>query len=269
MPPGTENEDDDIIDLLPGLTVKERNVYRAMTRPSEDEALTFADIRRRFRLSMLTIGSIMARVRRKLEIFKKTRPGSMLCTAPPLDAASPRDGVGLQHTSDMLYLALLLEGAMRTGWIEDSIGNDGHRVYRPTPKPEVPATNERRYMKARTLKRLVLQHPFWRMRRLRHMPNDHRIKMPRGLVLKHPVKKGSDRLLSGPWFDHFHSWAECSDLVVPAGQLLCPVCGPTDLIAVSVRSPAATWQALCGRAYELDCCAGCLGVFGQTLGLMN
>jgi hypothetical protein len=146
----------------------------------------------------------------------------------------------------------------------------GKVTCRIIPRPFGSAVKGQQFWKTKTLKEVILGLGFWEVRRLRRCPDGHRIKIPRGLELKFPVRRGADPLLSSDsWTGHFHSWAEAKDLVIKPGEILCPLCGPMPPVIVTVSSPKETWRMSCGREYDFSCCPGCLGTFNNCVTRMN
>ena len=263
-------EENEVLNQLPDISEQEREIYRAFMGWGVDGALSYAKLGKRFSITTSAARTICGRVEKSMMDFKRFRPEPFLCTAPAPLEQMPRDEEELRATRDVLFLALMLEGCMRTDWMETTRDKSGKTACRIIPKPQTHAVPGQQFWRAKTLKKLVFEHAFWEVRRLRRRPDGESIKIPRGQVLKFPVRRGSDPLLSSDrWFEHFHSWSGIDDLVVKPGDLLCPLCGPMPPVTVQISSPRETWRMDCGRAFDYYCCSGCLGVFGSSITRMN
>lgn len=263
-------EENEALNQVAGITDQEREMYRVFMGWGEESALSFAKVGKRFSMSASAARTICERVEQRMLASKRFPPETFHHTPPAPDERRPRDGKMLRKTKDVLFLALLLEGCAKTGWMETSRDASGQVICRIIPKPKEPAVKGQQFWRTKTLKSLIFEHEYWEVRRLRRRPDGHRIKIPRGHVLKFPVRRGSDPLLSSEtWSEHFHSWADVQDLEVKPGEILCPLCGPMPPLFVTVTSPAETWAMDCGRAYDFCCCSGCLGTFDNMVTRMN
>lgn len=263
-------EENEALNQVAGITDQEREMYRVFMGWGEESALSFAKVGKRFSMTASAARTICERVKQRMIAAKRFPPEPFHHTPPAPDECRPRDGEPLRKTKDVLFLALLLERCAKTGWVETSNDASGQVAYRIIPQPKEPPVKGQQFCKINTLKSLIFKHAYWEVRRLRRCPDGHRIKIPRGHVLKFPVSRGSDPLLSSAtWSDHFHSWSGSKDLVVKPGEILCPLCGPMPPLFVSVSSPSETWAMQCGRAFDFYCCSGCLGTFDNMVTRMN
>lgn len=263
-------EENEALNRVAGITEQEREMYRELMGWGREGALSFAKIGKRYSMTASAARSICERVEKRMFASKKFPLETFHQNPPAPDESRPRDGKTLRKTDDLLFLALMLESCAKTGWIEASRSTSKHVVYRVIPQPKEPVLKGQEFWKTKTLKNLIFEHAYWEVRRLCQCPDGHRIKIPRGHVLKFPVKRGSDPLLSSEkWSEQFHSWAGVNDLVVKPGEILCPLCGPMPPLTVSVSSPQITWEMDCGRAYDFYCCSGCLGTLDNRLTRMN
>ncbi len=263
-------EENEALTRLANITEQEREMYRAFMGWGGESALSFAKIGKRFSMTTSAARIICERVEQRLITSKSFPPKTFYSSPPAPDEHKPRDGAPLRKTQDVLFLALMLEGCRKTGWMETTLDASGQQSCRVIPKPTTSAVKGQQFWKMKTLKKALFDHEFWEVRRLRRRPDGHRIKIPRGHVLKFPMRRGADPLLSSEtWSEHFHSWANVEDLVVKPGELLCPLCGPMPPLVVPVTSPSETWSMACGRSYHFYCCSGCLGAFDHDLAMMS
>jgi hypothetical protein len=263
-------EENETLNRVAGITDQEREMYRIFMGWGSEGALSFAQVGKRYSMSASAARSICERVEQRLITSKSFPPKPFYSAPPATEDLRPRDGAPLRKTKDVLFLALMLEECAKTGWMETTIDDSGQQTYRIIAKPATSAAKGQQFWKMKTLKKALFDHEFWEVRRLRRHPDGHRIKIPRGHILKFPVKRGADPLLSSDtWSEQFHSWANVEDLVVKPGEILCPLCGPMPPLIVPVTSPSETWAMLCGRSYHFYCCSGCLGAFDQDLTRMN
>ena len=263
-------EENEALNRLANITEQEREMYRAFMGWREESALSFAKIGKQFSMSTSAARWLCERVEQRLLTSKHFPPKIFHSTAPALDERLPRDHKPISKTNDVLFLALMLEGCTQTGWMEISRDTSGHQTYRIIRKPTEAGVKGQQFWKSKTLKKAIFDHEFWEVRRLRRRPDGHRIKIPRGHVLKFPVRREADPLLSSDtWSEHFRSWAGVEDLVVKPGEILCPLCGPMPPLIVPVTSPSETWSMACGRVYNFYCCSGCLGAFDHVLFMMS
>jgi hypothetical protein len=263
-------EENEALNRLANITEQEREMYRDFMGWGNESALSFAKIGKRFNMTTSAARTICERVEQRLFTSKSFPPKTFHSSPPEPDEHKPRDGAPLRKTKDVLFLALMLEGCTKTGWMETTLDASRQQTCRVIPKPTTSATKGQQFWKTKTLKKAIFDHEFWEVRRLRRRPDGHRIKIPRGHVLKFPVRRGADPLLSSEtWSEHFHSWANVEDLVVKPGEILCPLCGPMPPLVVPVTSPSETWSMACGRSYHFYCCSGCLGAFDHDLAMMN
>lgn len=263
-------EENEALNRLAGITDQEREMYRIFMGWGSEGALSFAQVGNRYSMSAAAARSICERVE-QLQITSKSFLPKPFYSAPPAtEDLKPRDGAPLRKTKDVLFLALMLEECAKTGWMETTINASGQQTCRIIAKPVTSAAKGQQFWKMKTLKKALFDHEFWEVRRLRRRPDGHRIKIPRGHVLKFPVKRGADPLLSSDkWSEQLHSWANVKDLVVKPGEILCPLCGPMPPLIVPVTSPSETWAMACGSSYHFYCCSGCLGAFDHDLAMMS
>lgn len=263
-------EENQALNQVSGITDLEREMYRAFMGWSGESALSFAKLGKRYSMTASAARAICDRVGERMLASKIFKPEPFHCAPPSPDERQPRDGKLLRKTEDLLFLALMLEKCAETGWMETVRGASGKVIYRVIPRPFGSAVKGQQLWKTKTLKELILGLGFWEVRRLRRRPDGHRIKIPRGLELKFPVRRGADPLLSSEsWAGHFHSWADAKDMVIKPGEILCPLCGPMPPVIVKVISPKETWAMSCGREYDFSCCPGCLGTFNNRVTRMN
>jgi hypothetical protein len=263
-------EENEVLSQVSGVTSQEREIYRHFMGWGSESALSFAQLGKRFSMTAASARIICERVEQRMLAAKRFKLEPFHRTAPQPDERCPRDGKRLQKTGDLLFLALMLEGCSKTGWMETFHEPAGQMECRIIPKPTGSAVQGRQFWKLRTLRKLIFEHEFWEIRRLRRRPGGHRVKIPRGHVLKFPVRQGADQLLSSDsWTKHFHSWAGVTDMLINPGELLCPLCGPMPTLCVRVSSPKETWAMECGRTYDFNCCAGCLGAFDHAVSQMS
>jgi hypothetical protein len=185
--------------------------------------------------------------------------GSFLRRAPKAGTVWPRDHARINHTDDLLFLALLLENCAE-GWIEETRSPQGRYQYRAVTKPPHPMPKGSRFLKRATVRDMIRKNSFFDLRRMVADPNGHEIRLPQ-VLLKYPVVEGADPFDGIDFDNDFRSWTG----VRPAPKapkprhILCPLCGPSPLIEVEVVSPPGTWQFSCGRVIESLACSGCLG----------
>lgn len=263
-------EENEALNRLANITEQEREMYRAFMGWGGDSALSFAKIGKRFSMTTSAARTLCERVEQRLITSKSFPPKTFYSSPPAPDEHKPRDGAPLRKTKDVLFLALMLEGCPKTGWMETTLDASGQQTCRVIPKPTTSAVKGQQFWKMKTLKKTLFDHEFWEVRRLRRRADGHRIKIPRGHVLKFPVRRGADPLLSSDtWSEKFHSWANVEDLVVKPGEILCPLCGPMPPLVVPVTSSPKTWSMAFGRGYHFYCCSGCLGAFDHDLAMMS
>lgn len=263
-------EENEALNRVAGITDQEREMYRIFMGWGSEGALSFAQVGKRYSMSAAAARSICERVEQLLITYKSFPPKPFYSAPPATEDLKPRDGAPLRKTKDVLFLALMLEECAKTGWMETTIDASGQQTCRIIAKPATSAAKGQQFWKMKTLKKALFDHEFWEVRRLRRRPDGRRIKIPRGHVLKFPVKRGADLLLSSDtWSEQFHSWANVEDLVVKPGEILCPLCGPMPPLIVPVTSSSETWAMACGRCYHFYCCSGCLGAFDHDLALMS
>ena len=279
-PPVANNEDEDegwlaeeleYLAAVPDLSELERQVFIACMGWGKEGIKTYDEIAQHFKMTNAEARSIERDVRRRFLIQKQCFKPKRFHLAPPAEGTlSPRDGDSIKETSDVLFLAKLLEEVHATGWAESWRDQNGGHCYMAITKPESPALKGHHQLKLRTLRQILQEHGYWGLRRLIALPDGHKIELPPSHALKHPIQDGSDPLLEEHLVQCFHSWANATPpVIVPAGHVLCPVCGPMAPIIATVSSPEVTWQMMCGRAYDYTCCSGCLGVLDSRLAAMN
>ena len=256
---------------IPGISDLERQVFVVFMGWGEGDALSHAQVAKQHQIKADEVRRIEKKVGHLMaEHRQRFRPKAFQLAPPEPGTVKPRDGNMLKDTRDVLFLAKLLEDAAATGWFEHWRDADGGHCYQAISKLESAPQKDRQHLKLKTLRQLILDHGYLQVRRLCFEPVGHKIELPRGHSLKHPIKAGSDPLLEEHLVQCFQSWANATPpFIVPAGHVLCPVCGPVAPITVTVLSPDETWQMMCGRAYDYTCCSGCLGVLDSRLTTMN
>ncbi len=263
-------KENEALNQVSGITDLEREMYRAYMGWNEGSSLSLAKIGKQFSITTSAARAICDRVGERMLASKVFKPEPFHRAPPSPDECQPRDGKLLRKTEDLLFLALMLEKCVETGWMETVRAASGKVTCRVIPRPFGSAVKGQQFWKTKTLKEVILSLGFWEVRRLRRCPDGHRIKIPRSLHLKFPVRRGADPLLSSnSWIEHFHSWAEAKDMVIKPGEILCPLCGPMPPVIVTVSSPKETWRMSCGREYDFSCCSGCLGTFKNRVTRMN
>jgi len=264
-------EELEILAALPGISELERQVFVAFMGWGEGDALSHAQVAKQHQIKPDEVRRIERQVGHLMDEHKQRfRPMAFQLAPPVPGTVKPRDGEVLKDTRDVLFLAKLLEDAAATGWFEHWRDADGGHCYQAISKPESALPKGRQHLKLKTLRQCIRDHGYLRVRRLCFEPVGDTIKLPPGHVLRHPVKEGADSLLDAPLEQVFHSWAGAAPSVpLLPSQVLCPFCGPETYISVSVSSPPKTWEILCGRAYAVTFCSGCLGVLESRLTMMN
>lgn len=263
-------EENEVLNQVSGITDQEREMYRSFMGWNGEGALSFEKLGKRHSLTASAARTICDRVEHRMRASKFFKPEVFHQNPPAPDENFPRDGKPIRKTEDLLFLALMLEKCATTGWMESSHDATDRVTYRIIPRPGQSAVKGQQFWKTKTLKELIMGLGFWEVRRLRRRPDGHRIKIPRGLQLKFPVRRGADPLLSSnSWTEHFHSWSEAKDMVIKPGEIICPLCGPMPPLIVTVISPKETWAMSCGREYDFSCCSGCLGTFNNRVTRMN
>lgn len=263
-------EENEALNRVAGITDQEREMYRDFMGWGTEGARSFAQVGKRYSMTASAARTICDRVELRMIASRRSPLKPFHQTPPATDECRPRDGETLRQTKDVLFLALMLEGCAKTGWMKTSRDASGQMTCNIIPKPVGGAVKGQQFWKTKTLKSLIFEHEYWEVRRLRRRPDGRRIKIPRGHVLKFPVNRASDPLLSSEtWSEHFHSWAGVQDMVVKPGEVLCPLCGPMPPLFVSVTSPSETWAMDCGRAHDFYCCSGCLGTFDNGVTRMS
>lgn len=278
-PPAAEYDDDDswlaeeleLLAAVPGISELERQVFVAFMGWGEGDALSHVQAAQQHQIKPAEVRRIEKKLGRLMvEQKQRFRPKVFQLAPPEPGTLKPRDGEVLKETRDVLFLAKLLEDAAATGWFEHWRDAEGGHCYQAITKPESAPSKGRQHLKLKTLRQLIQDHGYLGVRRLCFEPNADVIKLPPGHVLTHPVQEGADSLLGAPLEQVFHSWASATPPVpLLPGQVLCPICGPETHISVSVSSRPKTWKTLCGRAYTVTCCSGCLGVLESRLTMMN
>lgn len=264
-------EELEVLAAIPEISELERQVFVAFMGWGKGEALSHAEAAQQHQIKPDEVRRIEKKVGHLMgEQKQRFRPKAFQLSPPEPGAVKPRDGEVLKDTRDVLFLAKLLEDTAATGWFEHWRDADGGHSYQAISKLESALPKGRQHLKLKTLRQLIRDHGYLRVRKLCFEPVGDRIELPLGHVLKHPVEDGTDSLLEAPLEQVFHSW---HGAVPPApllpGQVLCPFCGPETHISVSVTSAPKTWEMLCGRAYTVTCCSGCLGVLESRLTRMN
>jgi hypothetical protein len=263
-------EENEVLNQVSGITDQEREMYRSFMGWNGEGALSFEKLGKRHSMTASAARTICDRVEHRMRASKFFKPEVFHQNPPAPDENFPRDGEPIRKTEDLLFLALMLEKCATTGWMESSRDATGRVTYRIIPRPAQSAVKGQQFWKTKTLKELIMGLGFWEVRRLRRRPDGHRIKIPRGLQLKFPVRRGADPLLSSnSWTEHFHSWSEAKDMVIKPGEIICPLCGSMPPLIVKVISPKETWAMSCGREYDFSCCSGCLGTFNNRVTRMN
>lgn len=194
---------------------------------------------------------------------------SFLRRAPKAGTVWPRDHARINHTDDLLFLALLLETCAE-GWIEETRSPRGRYQYRAVAKPQHPMPKGSRFLKRATLRDMIRKNSFFDLRRMVADPNGHEIRLPQ-VLLKYPVVEGADPFVGIDFDKEFRSWAGVRPAPkVPKSQhILCPLCGPSRLVKVEIVTSAEPWQLKCGRVYQSLACSGCLGEIDQEVSFMS
>ena len=265
------NEDLEDLAAISGISELERQVFISHMGWGDEDDKTHAEVARLFQLTIPKVRSITKSVgQRFLAQKKRYKPKSFQIEPPAAGELCPRDGEPLQKSSDVLFLAKLLEDCRATGWAEYwRDPNTGH-CYRAITKPESSAPKGHQYLKMSTLRKIMKEHDYCQLRRLNLNPEGHQMKLPDGHVLKYPISKTSESQLEDSLDLNAQSWTSTIPPVMPSKHhVLCPFCGPMTTIVVSVTSPLETWRMMCGRAYDYTCCSGCLGVLDSRLTMRN
>lgn len=214
------------------------------------------------------------------------RPPPYAASVPGPSITAPRDGVPLNQSRDVLFLAVLHERSRATGWVVGERGLDGIRHYHACPPPADPQGRKGGpvYLSSKTLRhRLVRRSGLFD---IRVMCQDD--KPPGG-----NLTIGTYRLCrDGKWdVDENMKWyLECAqplieigspdvmitslptmplfswcDLTAPepakavnGGDWVCPNCGLLSTVEAVWTSPARTWAGNCGRCITHTLCVVCL-----------
>ena len=231
-------------------------------------------------------------------MLKKPTPPHRRATpflAPPLwsqlpatDAVFARDGRRLQATEDVLFLAQVIARAAGRPLLRET--RDAEKRWCYTPADGAMADGTPGFVKLGSIRR-KLRLRFWRLRSLigtrevvcelsvdgRKLRDSKRWTAGQpwklGASLRWPFTKAGDPLL-----EKLHEIPLMSDAslegwtpeqTVPKGSILCPLDGIVTPIIGSMRTSPESWQALCGREWQVILCPHCLGEFCEQLTLMN
>lgn len=205
---------------------------------------------------------------------------------PGDDCRSPRDGLRLHKTEDILFLAALLHRAGNARYLLQLA--DGAIIPEP-PGADGLAGSEQAQVKSRISRATVrrwFRDRFFVTRRLlangkvpghtirfmgKELKSARRWKPNQpwalGKSLKWPFEKGHDTLLSELHKIPLLSWQETRPL--EKGELYCPLDGPLTPVKSELISPPITWEHMVGRHWRTLLCPNCLGEFKVDLVGMN
>ena len=230
---------------------------------------------------------------------RKTTPKLRRTTpflAPPLwsqlplpDAVSARDGLRLQKTEDVLFLAQLLVRAKGFGLIRETRDADGRWCY--SPYEGNAADGLPGFVKPAGIRRKLKQ-GFWGLRKIiakREIRgtsltiNGRKIRDAKRWAFGQPWKLGASLIRpfskeADAFLDSLHELLLMNDpslnelapsASVKDGSIICPMDGiVTPLVGTLCTSPES-WEALCGREWKVMICPDCLGEFQVQLNEMN
>ena len=221
---------------------------------------------------------------------------SRIFTASPLwsqlpspDGVSARDGLRLQQTEDVLFLAQLLARAAGCGMIRET--RDADRRWCYVPHDGNDADGLPGFLKPAGIRRKLKQ-GFWRLRTMiakreisgtalsidgrkirdcaRWAPGEP---WKLGASLRRPFSKDADPLLDAlheiPLMDDPSLKEFAPGQSVGDGASICPLDGVVTPIVGTLRTSPESWRALCGREWRVILCPHCLGEFCDELTMMN
>lgn len=208
---------------------------------------------------------------------------------PHPDAGSARDGLRFHKTADLLFVGQLLNRATDSFWIQEARGPDRRWEYSPLPRDQKRAAMHG-FVKVFTVRK-TLRTRFYGLRAAisaggwipRLDLEGKPLRREKGWAegqpwllgarLRHPFEHGNDPFLNQFQHREFFRPSASPDnaglLPVESEARICPVDGPALPLKAKLRSGSASWSALAGREWALVLCPCCLGVFEESLSLMN
>jgi hypothetical protein len=214
---------------------------------------------------------------------------------PGSECISPRDGSPLLKSEDGMFLAMLLHRSKGARQFIEMMEEEGVRTYFPetkgcvesvaklgkTFKARFNSSTVRGYFKetflhfrSRLSSRETAHHDFFiggKLVRASDSAGDKAL-WKLGANLERPFTAQGDSLLEQLHDVSFFDWIPGGFLNAPTlkhGEVYCPMDGPVTPIKAAEKTPAFSWEMMCGREWALYLCPKCLGTFDRWMWKMN
>jgi hypothetical protein len=213
--------------------------------------------------------------------------GSYYRALPNAKHVRPRGTARVERSSDLLFVAAALRtmeiagGRLllfahptdREDWYYRVHAADG-RYLHPVTGIELPPDGThtvKMELKVQTLRAHLRKSGYAFRQFIKSGVGGMNIQCEGDALARHMSPAGAPPALD-PILDHFHL-LKLLDFPRPArlkpGQLICPLDGPVTPCSATMRSPRATWRALCGREWHTTFCPCCLFQFEERPGKMS
>ena len=237
--------------------------------------------------------------RKEREAFRskwgRERELTRFISLPGPECSSPRDGLQLLKSKDTLFLSLLLHRSEGTKHIIEALDPSGAWSYFPevegtaasvtsrgmTIKSRLNRSTLRGYFKETYLlfrsgisSREAAHHDFFIGEKLVRAFDSAGSKAlwKLGANLQRPFTDQGDSLADRLHELSFFDWLPEGSTKAPTlkhGEVYCPLDGPVTPIKAAEKTPALSWELLCGREWGLYLCPKCLGSFDRWMWKIN
>jgi hypothetical protein len=225
----------------------------------------------------------------------RERELNLFTSLPGPESTSPRDGARLVKSDDSMFIASILQRSKGAKQIIEAMDHSGTWRYFPDVAGSAESVKARGMTIASRLNRSTVRSRFketfllFRSRLSSREAADHDFfiggKLVRasdsagdkalwklGANLERPFTAQGDSLLEQLHDVSFFDWIPGGFMNAPTlkhGEVYCPLDGPVTPITAAEKTPAVSWEIMCGREWALYLCPKCLGAFDRWMWKMN